>query len=306
MAASEPFTPGTPPLFTVNESVAESLTGHRPVLLNLLDGFVDGGQVIKTISETVLEHCEHEPLVVFDHDQVHDYRSRRPLITFDTDRFTAAEDISIVLHKVRDGHGEEFLLLAGPEPDARWELMLSGLQHLVERFDVRLTVSAHGVPMAVPHTRPITMTVHGTDPELIGDQRAWIDRVEIPASLSALLEFRLGEQDRAAHGFAVHVPHYIAQSRFPSAAVAAMESIALVSGLALPIDELRPAMATTLTEIENEAQQSEEVQRVVAELERQYDAFMERDADLPSADEIGAEFERFLRNRGSDDDPQGF
>ena len=84
MAASEPFTPGTPPLFTVNESVAESLTGHRPVLLNLLDGFVDGGQVIKTISETVLEHCEHEPLVVFDHDQVHDYRSRRPLITFDT------------------------------------------------------------------------------------------------------------------------------------------------------------------------------------------------------------------------------
>lgn len=303
MAASEPFASRNPPLFTVDESVSQSLVGKRPVLVNLLDGFVDGGQVVRTTSQNILEHSSHEPVVVFDHDQVHDYRSRRPLITFDTNRFTGAEEISIVMHKVTDAHGEEYLLLTGPEPDTHWGAMLAALQHLIERFDVRLTVSAHGVPMAVPHTRPVTMTVHGTDPELIGDQRSWIDRVEIPASLSALLELRLGEQGRTAQGYAVHVPHYIAQAKFPSAAVAAMEAMAQVTGLALPVDELRPAMATTLTEIQNEAQQSEEVQRVVAELERQYDAYLERDADLPSADEIGAEFERFLRDQDPEDPP---
>lgn len=303
MALTDPFHPGAQPLFTVDESVAESLAGHRPVLVNLLDGFVDGGQVIRTTSGAILEHLTHEPLVTFDHDQLHDYRSRRPTMVFDANRYVSAEQISIILHKVTDPLGEEFLLLAGPEPDLRWEAMLVALMDLIEQFDVRMTVTAHGVPMAVPHTRPTTMTIHSTDAEFISDERAWFGRVEIPASLSALLEYRLGEVDRVAHGFAVHVPHYIAQSKYPAAAVAAMESMAKATGLALPVEELRPAMSTTMAEISNEANQSDEVMRVVSELERQYDAYMERDAELPSADEIGAEFERFLRENDSDNPP---
>ncbi len=303
MALTVPSHPGGQPLFTVDESVAESLTDHRPVLLNLLEGFVDGGQVIRTTSDAILEHFVHEPLVTFDHDQLHDYRSRRPTMVFDANRYISVDNISVVMHKVTDPHGEQFLMLAGPEPDLKWEAMLTSLLHLIERFDVRMTVTAHGVPMAVPHTRPTTMTVHGTDPELVGDERAWFGRVEVPASLSALLEYRLGEVGRTGHGFAIHVPHYIAQAKFPSAAVAAMDSMAKVTGLALPVEELRPAMSTTMTEISNEANQSDEILRVVAELERQYDAYMERDAELPSADEIGAEFERFLRENDTDDNP---
>lgn len=304
MTPEAPF-PGRPPfpegICTVDDTVAEGLADRQPVLLNLLDGFVDAGQVTRTIADAILADCEHQELAVFDHDQFHDYRSRRPLITFDTNRFTELAEVRVVLHRVTDPRGEVFLLLEGPEPDTRWELVLGALEELIDRFDVRLTVAAHGVPMAVPHTRPVTMTVHGTDPALVNGQRSWIDRVEIPASFSSVLEYRLGRQDRAAHGFAVHVPHYIAQSRFPSAAIAAMESIEQLTGLSLPIADLQPAMASTLTEIENEAGQSEEVQHVVAQLEEQYDAFMSRaDEDLPSADEIGAEFERFLRDHGPD------
>ena len=91
---------------------------------------------------------------------------------------------------------------------------------LVERLDVRLVVTLHGIPMAVPHTRPITATAHATDPELVQGHRSWIDRVEVPASFTGLLEYRLGQLDRKAMGFAAHVPHYLAQAAFPAAGLA--------------------------------------------------------------------------------------
>ncbi|MFW6599820.1 proteasome assembly chaperone family protein [Propionibacteriaceae bacterium Y2011] len=287
---------GPESLYRIEPEVAASLAGTRPVLLNLLEGFVDAGQVSRSLVSTMLTECEHETLAVFDHDKFHDYRSRRPVITFDTNRFTDVDDIHVLLHRMTDAHGESFLLLEGPEPDARWEQVMADVIELIAQFDVRLTVSVHGIPMAVPHTRPVTTTVHGTDEELIRGQRSWMDRVEIPASFSSLLEYRLGRLERSAHGFAVHVPHYVAQSAFSPAAVTAMEQVAQVTGLALPLEALREATANTIAELTAETEHSEEVQRVVAELEVQYDAFVSRDdASLPSADEIGAAFEQFLR-----------
>ncbi len=59
------------------------------------------------------------------------------------------------------------------------------------------------------------MTAHATDPELVTGYRSWIDRVEVPASFTGLLEFRLGQRDSKAMGFAAHVPHYLAPVRLP-------------------------------------------------------------------------------------------
>ncbi|MDN5727070.1 MAG: PAC2 family protein, partial [Propionibacteriales bacterium] len=100
-------------LYTLDAAVAESMAGHRPVLLNLLDGFIDAGQVGRTLVSTILEHCEHEVLATFDHDQLHDYRSRRPMIVFDTNRYSELTEVHVLLHKVTDPHGEVFLLLEG-------------------------------------------------------------------------------------------------------------------------------------------------------------------------------------------------
>ena len=43
---------------------------------------------------------------------------------------------------------------------------------LIEQLDVRLTLSVHGIPMAVPHTRPITLAAHATDPDLVKGYRS--------------------------------------------------------------------------------------------------------------------------------------
>jgi predicted ATP-grasp superfamily ATP-dependent carboligase len=221
---------------------------------------------------------------------------------FDANRWRSYADLHLRLYRVVDERGEVFLLFTGPEPDVQWERLAAALIGLIERFGVRLTLSVHGIPMAVPHTRPITLTAHSTDPSLISGYRSWIDRVEVPASFAGLLEFRLGQLDRKAMGFAAHVPHYLAQATFPEATLSLTRSLNQATGLAVPLAALEKASAATMADIAEEMASSTEVQELVAALERQYDALPGTAAErMPSADEIAAEFERFLAEQDKDD-----
>ncbi len=289
-------------LYTLDEAVVAKLVDHRPVLIHQLDGFVDAGQAGRLFAAHLLEHLEHEVLAVFDHDQLHDYRSRRPAMVFDTNQWTSYADLNLRIHRVVDEQGEVFLLLNGPEPDVQWERSVAAVTGLIEQFGVRLTVSVHGIPMAVPHTRPITLTAHATDTSLVQGYRSWIDRVEVPASFAGLLEFRLGQLDRKALGFAAHVPHYLAQASFPEATLTLTRSLNQATGLAVPLEPLEKASATNLADIAQEMTGSSEVQELVASLEHQYDALASESRErVPSAEEIAAEFERFLADREKDE-----
>jgi predicted ATP-grasp superfamily ATP-dependent carboligase len=285
-------------LYTVHEDVLAGLAGHRPVLLHQLDGFVDAGQAGRILTANLIEQLDSEVIADFDHDQLHDYRSRRPAMVFDTNQWKSYADVQLRLHKMTDEQGEVFLLLSGPEPDVQWERLATAVMGLIERLDVRLTVTLHGIPMAVPHTRPITATAHATDPELVQGYRSWIDRVEVPASFTGLLEYRLGQRDRKAMGFAAHVPHYLAQAAFPEAALALTRLLSQATGLAVTLVPLEEASASNITDINTEMAQSAEVQELVATLEQQYDSIAaDAGQQVPSADEIAAEFERFLAER---------
>ncbi len=287
-------------LYTVHEDVLAGLAGHRPVLVHQLDGFVDAGQAGRLLTANLIEQLDSEVVAVFDHDQLHDYRSRRPAMIFDTNQWRSYADLQLRLLKMTDEQGEVFLLFSGPEPDVQWERLAAALIGLIEQLDVRLTITLHGIPMAVPHSRPITATAHATDPELVQGFRSWIDRVEVPASFTGLLEYRLGQLDRKAMGFAAHVPHYLAQAAFPAAGLALTRQLSQATGLAIPLEPLEEASSSNLTDINTEMAQSGEVQELVATLEQQYDAMSaDTSQQVPSADEIGAEFERFLAERDS-------
>jgi predicted ATP-grasp superfamily ATP-dependent carboligase len=222
---------------------------------------------------------------------------------FDTNTWKSYADVSLRLYRVVDEQGEVFLLLTGPEPDVQWDRLAAAVIQLVERIGVRLSVSIHGIPMAVPHTRPVTLTAHATDPQLVQGYRSWIDRVEVPASFSGLLEFRLGQRDRLAMGFAAHVPHYLAQAAFPEATLTLTRSLNQATGLAVPLEPLEKASAANLADIASELSGSTEVQELVASLEEQFDSLQAEGVDqVPSADEIGAEFERFLAEQDDKSD----
>jgi hypothetical protein len=281
-----------------------------PVLVQALTGFVDAGSAIQLTREHLLEHLDSRVLATFDLDQLLDYRSRRPAMVFIEDHWESYEEPRLALHLVRDQLGSAFLLLAGPEPDLQWERFIAAVTGLVERFGVKTTIGLNAIPMAVPHTRPVSVTAHATDQSLLGDRQSWLQRVQVPASVGNLLEFRLGKAGHDAMGFAAHVPHYLAQATYPAASELLLDSISQTTGLALPTGELREAAKLVRDDVDKQIAEDEQATRLVASLEAQYDAFIrgrennllaEEQGPLPTADELGAELERFLAEQSRDE-----
>jgi hypothetical protein len=283
--------------------------GAGPVLLHAVAGFVDAGNAGEIAVEHLLEIGEVTRVATFDADQLLDYRSKRATMTFSTDRWSDYDEPHLVIDHVRDAEGSGFLLLHGAEPDVQWERVVAALRDVVERLGVSLTVGFHGIPMGIPHTRPLSVTAHATRPELLGEHSSWFGTVKVPASLAALLELRFGRAGHDAVGYTVHVPHYLAQSAYPPAAVVALEQVQRVTGLDLATAGLAEAAQDATSEVERQVRDSEEVAAVVRALEEQYDAFarsvgrtslLAESAPIPTADELGAEFERFLAQQGGD------
>jgi hypothetical protein len=134
--------------------------------------------------------------------------------------------------------------------------------------------------------------------------------VQVPASIGNLLEFRLGESGHDAMGYAAHVPHYLAQTTYPAAAELLLDSVSASTGLALPTGELREAAQAVRADVDKQVADDEQAGRLVASLEAQYDAFLrgreanllaDTDRPLPTAEELGAELERFLAEQTRDD-----
>ncbi len=294
------------------DSDAPQLDGAT--LLWYFEGFIDAGAAGRLVTEHLLAKLEHKVVASFDVDRLIDYRSRRPIMTFAKDHWERYEKLELVTHLVHDAAGTPFLLLVGPEPDHEWERFAVAVSDMSERLGVGLAVGFHGIPLGVPHTRPLGVTAHATRPELVTGDRPLPNQLQVPGSIAALLEFRFGEAGRDAAGFAVHVPHYLAQAAYPAGAVKLLEAVTGLTGLSVPDDALREAARRTDAEINRQVEASTEVTEVVQALEQQYDAVAEADAqsdlldgnpeNMPTAEELGEQFERFLAEQQGPANPQ--
>jgi predicted ATP-grasp superfamily ATP-dependent carboligase len=288
-------------LVHVVDDVPELDSGHDDlVLVHALDGFLDAGNAGRLAARRLAEGSR--VVASFDLDQLYDYRGRRPPLTFVENHYEDYAAPRLVVRLAEDEAGTPYLLLTGPEPDYQWERFAEAVRGLVRRFGVTLTVGLGAVPMALPHTRPLMLTVHSAQPETLETANIWKGNIRVPGSAAAVLELRLGGWGHHCMGFVAHVPHYVAQNDYPQAAVDLVEAVSRQTGLALTPGGLVQAAAERAGEIAAQVEASDEVREAVHALEEQYDAFaraaesslLAGDAPLPSAEELGAEFERFL------------
>ncbi len=288
-----------------------SADGQGPVLIHGLEGFSDAGHAVKLATTHLRESLESELVASFAVDELVDYRSRRPTMTFKSDHFSDYDQPELNLYALKDTAGTPFLLLAGMEPDLRWERFTTAVRLLAEQLGVRRTVGINAIPMAIPHTRPLGVTAHSTNKELIKDHQRWAGELQVPGSASSLIELRMAQHGHESVGFSVHVPHYLAQTDYPGAAETLLENVSEVTDLQLPLNALGEAAARVKEQVDEHIAGNEEVQTVVHALERQYDAYvtaqeqqsslLASEEDLPSGDELGAEFERFLAEQAQQD-----
>ena len=292
-----------------------SADGRGPVLVHGLEGFSDAGQAIEGATEHLRDSLDSQLIVEFDADQLVDYRSRRPHLKYSFDHFASYDEPTIQIHAVKDADGSSFLLLSGLEPDLRWDGFTESVIDLAGAFGVRMSIGLGSIPLGVPHTRPTNASAHASDVDLIRGFTAWPGEFSVPGNVSSLLELRMSEHGIPSAGFTVHVPQYLSQTAYPAAVLNLVGSIAKVGGLDLPTEELEKSAEEFTSQVNAQIAHNAEILTAIEHMEKQYDEFMEArmgsdslnpgGKPLPSGDEIGAEFERFLAQQSGGDSDGG-
>jgi len=282
-----------------------------------LTGFADAGAAVAQTTEYLLATLDSTVVATFDADELLDYRARRPIILFKGDHLAEYRPPRLSLDLARDELGQPFLLLTGYEPDFQWERFSSAVLGLIEELQVSSTTWINSIPMPVPHTRPIGMTVSGNRADLIEAMSIWRPTTQVPSNALHLVEYRLQERGHPTTGFVLLVPHYLSDAEYPSAAVAALEAISASTGRIFPTDALREQGREFVARIDEQVAENSELAKLVGTLEERHDSYMEgttlrspltdEAGELPSADEIAAELEKFLayRRTRDDDSPLG-
>jgi hypothetical protein len=278
-----------------------------------LTGFADAGGVITQVNRYVLDSLESERVGTFNNDMLMDYRARRPLFQFEETALISYEPPRLSLDLVKDELGTPFLFLSGYEPDFYWEQVSEEMVTLIDELEVSTSSWVHAIPMPVPHTRSLGVTVSGNRVDITDALSVWRPTTGVPGTLMHLIEYRLQEVGHPTSGFVVLVPHYLADTEFPDAAVTALQSITKATGLIFPTDALRASGQEFLAGIAKQVGDNQELERLVQTLEKRHDSYMEdnsvpspltgADGEVPSAETIAEELQDFLAKRQTSDTP---
>ncbi|MCZ9294495.1 PAC2 family protein [Corynebacterium meitnerae] len=286
-----------------------------PTLIIAMQGYADAGHAVEGAAGHLKAALDSRTVATFNNDELIDYRSRRPMVTMSEHEITDMESIELDMRVLRDSKGSSFLLLSGPEPDLRWEAFSKSVADLADHFNVDKVISLYSAPMGAPHTRPLVVSAHGNDRELVGPMFTYDGMVSMPGAAAVMIERELHARGHRVAGYTAHVPHYVSASPYPQAVFQLLQSISDTSKLQFPLRSIEQDVARVELQLAQQTRDSEEIAQVVHQLEQHYDREMESyrkknpqkmmpgEAQVPSGEEIGEAFENFLaaiddRDRG--------
>ncbi|MEZ5177076.1 MAG: PAC2 family protein [Acidimicrobiales bacterium] len=171
-----------------------------PVLVVVLEGWIDAGFAAGTAVATLLENLDTYPVATFDADTLLDHRARRPVLHLVEGVNTGLSWPGIELRAATDEAGNDLLLLLGAEPDHQWRLFTEAVVELAQDLGVRMVVGLGAYPATVPHTRPVTMSVTASTDELAAVSGLLRGSLDVPAGVQAAIEARCSELDLPAVG----------------------------------------------------------------------------------------------------------
>src|SRR6478735_4441010 len=242
--------PLTGPLY-VRSASAPPVPRALPLVI-ALTGFTDAGSAVSQLVEYFQDELDPTPLAIFANDVLLDYRARRPVISFEQDHLTDYRPPRLELSLAHDALGQPFLLLAGYEPDFAWDAFTATVLEFVDMFGISTVTWVHAIPMPVPHTRPIGTTVSGTRKDLTEAHSVWQPHTQVPATAGHLLEYRFAEAGALVSGFVLLVPHYLGDTEYPAAALAALDSLTVATGRVFSGDDLREENREYLSKVQDQ------------------------------------------------------
>jgi proteasome assembly chaperone (PAC2) family protein len=272
----------------------------EPVMIAAFEGWNDAGEAASTALEHLELSWDATPLASIDPEDYYDFQVTRPhvrhadgvsrKIEWQTTRLSVAE---------LPGTERHVVLVNGIEPNLRWRAFCSELLGYVERLGVTKVITLGALLTDTPHTRPTPVSGISFDAASAGELRVEPSSYQGPTGIVGVFQDACVQAGVPAVSFWAAVPHYVSQARVPKAAVALLHRVEEVLDVEVPLGALPEQAEEWERTVSEMAEADDEVREYVRQLEEQ--AAIDADADVPEADgdAIAADFERYLRRRGT-------
>lgn len=278
---------------------------RSPILIAAFRGWNDAGEAASFAATHLSRIWAGEKLASIDPEEFYDFQAVRPQVELEDDltrkiAWPANEFWSAQLDSDRD-----VILLIGTEPSHRWRTFSQLVVDVARAHDVNFVVTLGALLADVPHSRPVHITGTAADPNLVERLGLQRSRYEGPTGIVGVLHDAFNKAGVESASLWAAVPHYLAVSPNPKAALALIDKATELIGIPASVEELERATINYEERVADIVATDEDVQAYVQLLEDRSDDRDDEDtmdpSALPSGDALAAELERFLRERTDED-----
>jgi proteasome assembly chaperone (PAC2) family protein len=267
-------------------------------------GWNDAGDAASFAAQHLGRSWKAERIASIDPEEFFDFQAVRPqvrLVDGITRRISWPANEFWVAHPPEASR--DVLILVGTEPNTRWRTFAGLIAAVAQHHEVQMVITLGALLADVPHSRPVQITGTAADTELVDRLGLRRSRYEGPTGIVGVLHDSFATSGIASASLWAAVPHYLAVTPNPKAALALVEKTVELVGLSAPVDDLARATAVYEQQVSEMVAGDEDVQAYVKLLEERADERAREEIDpaqLPSGDALAAELERFLRDRNQD------
>jgi predicted ATP-grasp superfamily ATP-dependent carboligase len=275
---------------------------RAPAMVCAFQGWNDAGDAASSAVSFLASALDARRFARIESEEFYDFQANRPCVSFnDAGKREIVWPTVEVFEASAPRAPRDLVLVQGVEPSMRWKAFCGQLIDLAEALGVQLVVSLGALLGDVPHTRPVALTGHASDPALVERLGMQTSTYEGPTGIVGVLHSACIDAGLPSASLWAGVPHYVAAATNPKAALALVRRVEGIVGVSVDVSELESSAADYERQVGLAVQSDPDIQAFVERLEQAAESEEETSlTDVPSGDMIAREFQRFLRQRGPD------
>jgi proteasome assembly chaperone (PAC2) family protein len=274
---------------------------RSPVMVASFRGWNDAAGAASMALTAVASAFDAELVAQIDPEEFFDFQETRPTITLSEGQARKIEWPQNDLIAIRvPGAERDLVLLDGTEPNLRWRTFSETVATAADALGVELVITMGALIAEVSHTLPVPITGLASDEQLVEELELQRSSYEGPTGIVGVLHDSCRQLGMTSASLWAAVPHYVAAVPNPKAALALLRRLEGMTGIAVDASELEEETSDYEEQIGRAVAANPEIEELVARIEaEQADLLGSEEDNLPSADTLAREFQRFLRQRGN-------
>ncbi|HQZ14425.1 MAG TPA: PAC2 family protein [Acidimicrobiia bacterium] len=268
------------------------------------EGWNDAGEAASDSLAWVVDQFQSQLIAEIDGDSYFDYQAVRPNISVGEGGIRQVSWPRNRIYGISlEDADRDLIVMLSHEPNYRWKAFCTDVLKVITKIGCDEAFTFGSMMAEVPHTRPTRLTGIGSEKERLDALEVLPSNYEGPTGIIGVLHEYFNQNNLSSTSLWATIPHYVSQRPQPAAMNELLNTFGCLIGVDLDTSDLASQAADWVDHVNEAVSEDESALEYVGELEMRYDSgdFAENyelvDDELPSADALAAEVEKFLRDQ---------